>query len=122
MEHRGSGRCQHPSTTRQNSLTWRLRLLRHRQISRGGHRFLRWLRLHVLAALRLRVAVGLVSRWRVLLLLLDELAGGVVLLLLGRRQLQQPQRLRRRIRQLPVVPLLLTEIRPPNESVSRGEA
>lgn len=68
------------------------------------------------------MAVGLVSRWRVLLLLLDELAGGVVLLLLGRRQLQQPQRLRRRIRQLPVVPLLLTEIRPPNESVSRGEA
>jgi len=101
MEHSSRGR----STIRQNPLTQQLRLwLRHCDVNF----FLAWLRLQVLASQRVPLALVGWGRGRgrglLLLLLLDQLARGVVLLI-GRRQLQQSQSLRWRIRQLPGVAL-----------------
>ena len=95
MEHRRRG----SSTIRQNPLTRQLRL---RLLHSDVDCFLAWLRLHVLADLR--VPLVLVSWGRRRGLLLDHLARGVVLLL-GRRQLQQTKSIRRRIRQFPGVAL-----------------
>ena len=101
MEHSSRGR----STIRQNPLTQQLRLwLRHCDVNF----FLARLRLHVLATQRVPLALVGWGRGRgrglLLLLLLDQLARGVVLLI-GRRQLQQSQSLRWWIRQLPGVAL-----------------
>ena len=104
MEHSSRGR----SNIRQNALAQQLRLwLRHCDVNC----FLARLRLHVLATQRVPLALVGWGRGRgrgllllLLLLLLDQLARGVVLLL-GRRQLQQSQSLRWRIRQLPGVAL-----------------
>jgi len=95
MEHRRRG----SSTIRQNPLAQQLRL---RLLHSDVNCFLAWLRLHVLADLR--VPLVLVSWGRRRGLLLDHLARGVVLLL-GRRQLQQTKSIRRRIRQFPGVAL-----------------
>ena len=103
MEHSSRGR----SNIRQNALAQQLRLwLRHCDVNC----FLARLRLHVLATQRVPLALVGWGRGRgrgrglLLLLLLDQLARGVVLLI-GRRQLQQSQSLRWRIRQLPGVAL-----------------
>ena len=99
MEHRRRG----SSTIRQNPLAQQLRL---RLLHSDVNCFLAWLRLHVLADLRVPLVLVSWGRRRglLLLLLLDHLARGVVLLL-GRRQLQQTKSIRRRIRQFPGVAL-----------------
>lgn len=109
MEHGSSCSRSREPTIHQKSLTQRWLVLRHRD----ADCFLARLQLHVLPALQ--VPLSLVSRRRgrrQLLPLIDQLARCVVLLLLGRRQLEQPKRLRWRIGQLPVVTLLPTATTP----------
>jgi hypothetical protein len=104
MKH--SSRCsrsREDSTVHQTPRAQRWLLLRHRD----ADRFLSRLQLHVLTA-----SLTLVGRRDERRQLIDQLARGIVLLLLGRCQLQHPQSLRRRIRHLPVVTLPPTATTP----------